>query len=294
MLYKLAAIAISAYLLAVGVIYVHYDLYPPEVEEEIRVVPPEEVVRALSLGHEGFAADLLLSDVTIHSGSLMWKPLRIKFDHEWAYSMVDLVTDLDPKFFTAYLFAGMGLIHDFDDVERAKPILEKGMQVFPERWELPFWIGYNYYSYLQEFEKAGKYLWQAYNKPDAPKRFLSLMLSTLRKAGDYEKALEVINEMYESTEQESLKAVYAKRMAQLENLLALQKAARTYQEVRGHPPESLQVMVQEGLLPEIPEDPFGMSYEMDPESEALVVLEGQEKQSSKKRKEAMEEMQKMK
>jgi tetratricopeptide (TPR) repeat protein len=277
MIRRLSIIAVSTYLLAVAVFFASNRLYPPSIEGEVRVVPPAEIVRAMSLGHEGFAADLLLAKLTIHSGSLMWKPLRLKFDHEWAYGTADLITDLDPRFFKAYLFSAMGLIHEFEDVKRARPIVEKGMQVFPQRWELPFWIGYDYYAYFQDYETAAKYLWKAYKLPDSPKSFLALMLSTLRNAGDYEKALQVIKKMYDQAQNESLKMVYAKRMAQLENLLALQKAARTYRRVRGHLPESVQTMVQEGLLPKVPEDPFGMPYKIDKDSDALVVLGGKKR-----------------
>lgn len=269
---KLIIIAITAYILAVGVFSLSAKLYPPGIRDDIRVVPPVEVVRSVSLGHQGFVADLLLAKITIHSGSLMWKPLDINFDSEWAYGTVDLITDLDPKFFKAYLYSAMGMIHNFDDVHRARPIVEKGIAVFPDNWELPFWIGYNYYAYFHDYDTAGKYLWQAYNKPDAPKNFLSLMLSTLRQAGDYEKALVVIEQMFNEATDASLKMVYAKRMIQLENLLVLQNAARIYKDVRGHLPEDIETMVSEGLLPEIPEDPFGMPYKIDHDSEALVVL----------------------
>jgi len=269
---KLTILAFMAYLLAVGVFTWSQSRYPFGIRDDIRVVPPVEVVRAVSLGHPGFAADLLLAKITMHSGSLMWKPLDINYDSEWAYGTADLITDLDPRFFKTYLYAAMGMIHDFDDVHRARPIVEKGMAVFPESWELPFWIGYDYYAYFHDFDIASDYLWQAYNQPDAPKTFLSLMLSTLRQAGDYEKARVIIQQMYDEAEDDSLKMVYAKRMIQLENLLVLQKAARTYESVRGHLPQSLETMVQEGLLPEIPEDPFGMPYRMDHESDAVVIL----------------------
>lgn len=269
---KLIIIALTAYILAVAVFTLSARIYPPGIRDDIRVVPPAEMVRAVSLGHQGFVADLLLAKITIHSGSLMWKPLDINFDSEWAYGTIDLVTDLDPRFLKAYIYSAMGMIHDFDDVHRARPIVEKGIAVFPDSWELPFWIGYDYYAYFHDYDIAGEYLWQAYNKPDAPRNFLSLMLSTLRQAGDYEKALVVIEQMFNEATDDSLKMVYAKRMIQLENLLVLQNAARTYRDVRGHLPRDIETMVREGLLPEIPEDPFGMPYRIDPESEALVVL----------------------
>ena len=105
---------------------------------------------------------------------------------------------LDNRGFVADLFSGMGLIHNFDDVKLARPILEKGMKVFPESWELPFWLGYDHYIYLEDYDVGGEYLWRASQKPNAPKRFFSLLLSVLRKGGSYERGLWVLRVMVEN------------------------------------------------------------------------------------------------
>lgn len=269
---RIGILAIGTWMMAVVVFYGANQLYPPDIRDEVRVVVPADLVRLASLGQVGFVADVLLARITIHSGSLMWKPLDINYDSPWAYGTVDVITDLDPRFFMAYLYSAMGMIHNFDDVHRARPIVEKGMAIFPDNWELPFWVGYNYYAYFHDYDTAAEYLWKAYKAPDAPQTFLSLMLSTLRHAGDYEKARVVIEQMYNEATDDGLKMVYAKRMIQLENLILLQHAARIYRQVRGTYPASLEVMVTEGLLPELPEDPFGLPYVLDTETEALVIL----------------------
>jgi hypothetical protein len=201
----------------------------------------------------------------------MWKPLKFGFDNEWSYKMMDLITDLDPKYYVAYLFSGMGLIHHFDDVKRAKPILEKGMEVFPDSWELPFWLGYDYYAFFEDYETAGKYLWMASQKPGAPKHFFSLLLSTLRKGGFYEKGLWVLERILEETKDERLKMVYEKKFFQLENLAFLDRAVRLYEEKKGHPIKALDDLIKGDIIRQIPEDPMGMIYEWDKEKNKVVL-----------------------
>ena len=45
---------------------------------------------------------------------------------------MDVVTDLNPRFYKAYLLSSMGLIHKFEDVKLAEPILQKGMKNFAQ------------------------------------------------------------------------------------------------------------------------------------------------------------------
>ena len=238
-------------------------LYPMVLREEIRFIPSEEITRFLCLDHRGFAADYFFIKVNLHSGSLMWKPLKFQFDSDWSYGMMDLITNLDPHYYTAYLFSAMGLIHNFDDVNRAQPILERGMQVFPDSWELPFWMGYDYYVYLEEYEIASKYLWLAAQKPDSPKTYLALLLSVFRKGGAYEKALWALQAMLSETEDDALKMVYQKKLVQLQNLAILQKSVQVYREHKGRYPSDLDELVREKMVKELPEDPFGMQYEVD-------------------------------
>ena len=254
------ALALVAFAAAVATAWLDQHLSPLTLREEVRIVPDRQVAELLSLDHRGFMADMMFIQVSLHSGGLMWKPLKFQFDSDWSYGMMSLITDLDPKFYAAYLFSGMGLIHNFEDVFRARPIMEKGMAHFPDSWELPFWIGYAHYAYWQDYEVAGEFLWQAYQKPDAPKHFLSLMLNVLRRGGDYEKALQAMTALLDQTDDENVKLVYAKKLVQLKNLALLQKAAEFFQKRFGRPPGDVEELMTAGLIKEIPEDPFGQQY----------------------------------
>jgi len=276
---KTVILALLSFLAAISANFFEKSAYPLTLRDEIRIAPEKEISDLLSLDHRGFLADMYFIQVNLHSGSLMWKPLEIKFDSDWSYAMMDVITDLDPKYYVAYLFTGMGLIHRFDDVKRARPIIEKGMGVFPDSWELPFWIGYDHYVYLEDHETASTYLWQAFQKPDAPKRFLSMMLSALKKSGDYEKAFIAMQVLLNEAKDEKLKMIYAKKLIQLKNLAVLQKAAQIYRERHGRFPTDLNELVTSGLIEKLPEDPFGSDYQWNADSKIVTVKKEKAKSS---------------
>ena len=154
----------------------------------------------------------------------------------------------------------MGLVHYHDDVKLAAPILKKGMKEFPDAWELPFWAGYGYFNRLMEYDTASQYFWDAYNKPDAPKQFLGLMLSAMQKTGSFDRAAIAMEAMLNSTDNPNLQTIYAKKLVRLKNLDILMKAAVAYKEKTGGFPDTLETLVASGLLKKIPEDPDGMAY----------------------------------
>ncbi len=186
---------------------------------------------------------------------------------------MDLVTTIDPRYLTAYLFSAMGLIHGPEDVSLARPLLERGMTHFPENWELPFWIGYHHHIYLEDYETAGEYFWRAAHCPNAPKSFLSLMLSSLKKGGSYERAILVLKSLAESTDNEKILRIYQKRIMRLENMVMLQKIAARYRSVKGDPLATLNQLVTEKMIPGIPEDPMGKNYRWDQKSNRVMVTD---------------------
>ena len=247
--------------------------YPKEIRDDLRLLPTREMVGLLSFDHRGAAADYLFTQVSIHSGSLMWKPLDIKFDSLWAYGMMDLVTDLDPKYREAYLMSGMGLIHNFSDASLALPILKKGMAANPDSWELPYWYGYDHYFYLDDSETASKYFMMAAQKPGAPKTNWGLLVNVSRESGYYENAYWAMKVMYESAGSDKVKTIYAKKLVQLQNVFLIQKGADAFQQERGVFPATLGEIVEKGYVEEIPEDPMGKGYYWDSEKNKVMINE---------------------
>jgi tetratricopeptide (TPR) repeat protein len=239
--------------------------YPPEIRDDLRLLPTKEMAGIMSLDHRGAAADLLFTQVSIHSGSLMWKPLSIKFDSNWAFGMMDLATDLDPRYREAYLLSAMGLIHKFSDANLALPILRKGMLAMPDSWEMPYWYGYDHYFYLDDSKTASEYFLKAAQKPGAPKTNWGLLVNVSKESGYYENAYWALKVMYDNSDNEKVKMIYAKKLVQLDNLFTLQKAVTSYNDKTGNYPESLEKLVENGYIEKIPDDPMGKGYVWDGE-----------------------------
>ena len=272
-MYKLIFSSIIFYCVAIFFNVLVSASYPPEIRDDLRLVPTKEMVSLMSFDHRGAAADYLFTQVSLHSGSLMWKPLDIKFDSNWAYGMMDLVTDLDPKYREAYLMSGMGLIHNFSDANLALPILKKGIEANPDSWELPYWYAYDNYFYLDDNETASKYFMMAAQKPDAPKTNWGLLANISRESGYYENAYWAMKVMYESAKSDKVKTIYAKKLVQLQNVFLIQKAADTYQMEKGNSPTTLDDIVAKGYIEEIPEDPMGKGYTWDIEQGKVLINE---------------------
>ncbi|NOX24958.1 MAG: hypothetical protein GXP59_02370 [Deltaproteobacteria bacterium] len=263
------ALIICSYLAAVASGLLLNRLYPPKITEDIKMLPNSHIMKLMSLGNSGFVADMLFAEVNIHSGSLMWKPLRIKFNSAWAFKAMDVITDLDPKYLTAYLFTGMGCIHAFSDAKLARPILEKGMVNLPDNWEIPYWIGYDYFNYLRDDKTAAHFFMIAAKRPGAPQNFLAMLLTTSRHGGEYGKAIWAMERMLKSTKNKALQIIYAKKLADLKNLYIMQRAAKKYKAVNNRFPAKLSDLVGAGFLKKIPEAPGELVYFWDKSKEMV-------------------------
>ena len=74
--------------------------------------------------------------------------------------------------------------------------------------------------------------------------------------------------MMHNAKDENLKRVFAKKLIQVKNMDDLQQAARQFQEKTGRGPDRLDELVEAGLLPQIPEDPYNAKYRWDVEKTA--------------------------
>ncbi len=140
--------------------------------------------------------------------------------------MIDLVTNIDPQYYSAYLFSGMGLLHTHEDVLLSIPIVKKGMAIFPDSWELPFWIGLNAYLYMEDDTLASEYLWQAAHKPDAPSSFLSLLLSAITKGGNLQQGIWVLESMIKAPKLQGVSVSGSESLARwIDGVLAIRNGA---------------------------------------------------------------------
>ena len=268
---KLFILALFFYLTAIGINFSSQTWFKNPLRDDLRLEPPAaEALEYLSLDHRGLLADILFIKAIQHTGSLVWKPLNFTLDSPWKYAIMDRVTRLDPRYYKAYLFSGMGLIQDFDDILLARPILERGIETFPENWELPFWLGYDFYLYQNDFVTASHYLLMAAEKPDAPKSFFALLLKTLNQQGAYHQAHTLMSKMAADQPPGSVKILYEKKAERLKHLARLQDAAKRFVREEKRKIEGLEELLRAGLIEKIPTDPLGQGYYWNKEQGRVV------------------------
>lgn len=79
----------------------------------------------------------------------------------WSFKMIDVVTDLSPRFELAYRVGGITLSIIGNDKEGATEIVEKGMKAFPTNWNIYYVAGYHYLSEVKDLRKAADALRKA-------------------------------------------------------------------------------------------------------------------------------------
>jgi tetratricopeptide (TPR) repeat protein len=225
-------------------------------------LPKGEYLRLASVGYRQLVADLLWLQVVQQIGVRN----QTTDGYLWIYHATDTLTDLDPQFAYAYQAVGSVLGVWGGRPHESVAILRKGIEHNPTVWELPFFLGYDYFYELQDLASAAVAFKRAAELPGAPKYLPGLTARMLVQAGNPEAALEFLQRLYQQTQDERAKSALTRRMADVtveRDLRLLEDAVRRYRAAQGRWPKALEDLVTAGLLARLPEDPGGGAYELN-------------------------------
>ncbi len=196
-----------------------YDLY---------YVPNPEYLHIISAGFREFLADVYWIKTVLYFGK------RTGFDdmpivlarmrHEkvetpeffelrdrnrerfkYLYDLCNIVTELDPYFLDPYTFGGLFLSFKTDRADLSVKLLEKGKKFRPDTWKIPYLLGFNYYFFLENEDKAVENFMLAAEQPDCPTQLINLAQGILVKQGRTEIARTFIQGILDSTENEKVR-----------------------------------------------------------------------------------------
>lgn len=240
--------------------------------QELSYLPRGEYLKVAVLGYRQVAADLIWLKAVQQFGVRN----QSTEGYLWAYHAVDVLTDLDPKFAYAYQVAGTILGVWAKRVPESVAILTKGQRENPTVWQLPFYLGYDYYYELHDPVAAARYFRLAAALPEAPGYLPKLAARMTVEAGDPDAALEFLQRLYQQVQDDRLKEGLAERMKQVvaeRDIQFLEEGLRRYQARYGKRPGKLTGLVEGGIIAQIPEEPFGGTYELKA-SDGTVVSSG--------------------
>ena len=232
---------------------------------ELLYLPSPEMLKIMSLGNPGLAADILyLWSIQYYSG---FKP-----DERFLYleTIYNLITDLDPLYFDAYRIGAliMGIQTGGDQAQLKKSVrrlFDKGLRNLPESWQLAEAAAWDLFMRFQDQGAALHYAEIAAARPDASGR-IKRMVGVWRDKGRvwtiddsieyWKRAADDAEDEYDRTMCAShlYDALVARDRNTLEAVLA------TYFERHGSCAESWEELIEADLIREVPLDLVGKPY----------------------------------
>jgi len=228
------------------------------------IFPKPSVVRLASLGHKNLLADYYWLKTIQYLGAcimLKIKPMRL-------YRYAQFVTDIDPKFFEAYYYPAAVMIVDRISPEQTIALLEKGKKSLPDQGLIPALLGFSYYYFMHDNEQAA----QNFDLAAKLRNYAGYAILAARIRGE-EGSAEVSLDFLNQLTQDSKMSRWASEINQMiiglgqhKQLALLNRLIDQYQSLKGQYPNRVSDLVKAGLISQIPQDPMGGNYYIDPET----------------------------
>ncbi len=174
--------------------------------EQMMPLPQSAFLRHAVMGYQQVVADLLwLQAIQAMGGG------KIVSGAEWIYRALDLATDLDPQFTTAYQLGGIVLSAGGKRLPLSNALLRKGERYNPTVWQFPFYLGFNDYFYAQDYASAAGHMARAARLPGRPDFLPGFAARVYVKAGDPMLGVALLQAMINETENETIRASLVER-----------------------------------------------------------------------------------
>ncbi len=235
---------------------------PGFVGQELVYFPSGRFLGEISAGQRELVADLLWIRALQYYGSHR----QTDRTYTWAKHLFRVITTLNPRFVEAYRFGALVLATDALDPASAFDLLKEGFHRNPNRWEIPFDLGFLYFLHHEDV-LAGTYFRRAAQLPGAPERAVRFAAFALGRGGREEKSRAMWREMRDAAENPTSREIadYALRSLDLTAALdTLSTASSAFERARGTPARSLGDLVAHGFLRRVPRDPFERGFLLDP------------------------------
>lgn len=153
--------------------------------EELLYFPSGVFVKQASLGYETAAADAAWLRAIQYYGEHRITDQRY---HRIGHIM-SVVTDLDPRFESPYVFGAFVLAQELRRVDDGLALLEKGRRANPESWRLAFETGFLHYVCRHDYAAAASCFTQAARLPGHPDYVERFAAFASQRAGNRDMAV---------------------------------------------------------------------------------------------------------
>jgi tetratricopeptide (TPR) repeat protein len=179
------------------------------------------------------------------------------------YKTLQGIVHLDPYNLDAYYFTQATFTWDLGRVEEANHLLKKGLIARPWDPWLPFYLGFNYAYFLKDYQQAAVYLKHAAELSGNP-LFANLAARYFYESEQSAFGLAFLETMIRDAKNPAIRKSYEMRREALLAVIDIEQAIDVYKSMYGGGPKKLVDLVRLGLLTELPHDPYGGTFYLDP------------------------------
>ena len=230
----------------------YLDNLPSSERAEAVSVPP--VILEIAAGEfKGLMADyLLLKGITFLGG----RGAATDSDMEAIHTLFKQSLTLDPYFLQTCYLTQAYLAWGGKKVEKAIELLKISYTHRDWDWNPGFFIGFDYYYFLNDNLAASKYLMDASQKPGAGPLLAMLGARLSQKGGQTETAIAFMKSMYPTIEDDGTRKQIDIRLEALSGVLIIEKAMAGFEARFNRPPQDIDELVSTGILEKIPDNPY--------------------------------------
>lgn len=227
-----------------------------------------EAMKRLALSYDALLADVYWIRTVQHFGGTRRSTDPDK-RYDLLYPLLDLTTSLDPLFNIAYQFGSLFLAEPPPGgpgrPELAIALLQKGLQVQPDKWEFAQQIGFVHYWWRKDYTEAAAWFRLAAEMPGAPFWLTSMAAVTLAEGGNRQSSRllwsEIARSEYEWFHNEAQRRL--QQLDALDQIDQLQAAADAFEQRFGREAAAWDDLRRAGYLYGTPADPTGVLYRIE-------------------------------
>jgi tetratricopeptide (TPR) repeat protein len=242
---------------------------PEGVNANLLYVQSSSLAQRIALSYDSLLADVYWIRALQHYGRTKLGTESTS-QYQLLYPLLDLTTSLDPRFDIAYRFGAIFLSEAPPEgpgrPDQAVALLEKGLRAQPDRWQYAGDIGFVYYFWVKDYERAAQWFRRARAMPNGPEWMAAMAATVLAEGGNRASSRRLWQEVLTNEEAAYLQQRARLRLGQLDamdQIDALAPAIDAFRQRTGAAPTSWRQLAQAGYVRGIPVDPSGHPYVLD-------------------------------
>jgi tetratricopeptide (TPR) repeat protein len=239
---------------------------------QIKPVFPPLLSRLASGEFKGVIASFMTLEASSAIGSYLSQPnFKMKDIPEQAWDIMFELFEtsqiLDPYFSDNYRLVQPFFTWHANRPKQAISYLKKGLNHRYWDWELAFFIGFDYFYFLDDSLEASRYFQEAYTRPGGQGNFTLATFSAklMQKSGKTELAIAYLTNLLQGRNLGNLNTkAFEDRLTDLKGALILERAIEAFKNKYNKVPNNTDDLVRAGILTSIPKKSFDkMPYCID-------------------------------